>query len=419
MFSSFPPLQSCSAAQRLDVDKHTRQKSRSPGRHDLYSLERSPRDHTPDYQSTDPKKSGYPKQDSTAPRSHSKYPEQNLGTEGGRSRHADPYPEHLLPSRGKHEDGYPEFESAHTGRAREGRGRDDDRVVRRKERPPRPPSPNIPLERDEVWNKERQTHDGGRDYNLDKHVEKDYRRDREQDLRPVRDREEFRDRGTSGDRHREQDRPRQKDKNRQRGRNRDRCLDLDTLEQGPTRDRPRESRSSWEEDEVDGERRASSRQRVHSNPVEVFDEYVNAKGRGDRETWDPQLGDSNHTYSNKETGTTPSLLPPELCGGVCVVCCCWFLEVVGFNQNKMLQMVWKDLLLLCFGVLLFSCDACRVKAVITIALMADNAVIFVSCRKKVPNELMSFGIKKGFQDCQAGCIILSKCHLIVLLLLKF
>ncbi|XP_013889330.1 zinc finger CCCH domain-containing protein 13 isoform X1 [Austrofundulus limnaeus] len=308
------------AAHSLDVDKRTRQKSRSPGRHDLYSLERSPRDHTPDQHSTDPKKSGHPRQDSTAPRSHSKHPEQYLGTtDGGRSRHADPYPEHLLPSRGKHEDGYPEFESAHTRRAREEGGRDADRVVRRKERPerpPGPPSPNSPSERDEVWNKERQRHDRGRDYNLDKRVEKDYRRDREQDLRPVRDREEFRDRGTSGDRHREQDRPRQKDKDRQRGRSRDRdlqedflqdkrrgrsrdrCLDLDSIEQGRSRDRPRESRSSWEEDEVGGERRARSWLRVHSNPVEVFDECVNVKGQGDRETWDPQQGDSSH----KETG---------------------------------------------------------------------------------------------------------------------
>lgn len=336
----FLPPSSCSAAQTFNVDKHTRQKSRSPGQHDLYSLERSPRDHTPDYHSTDPKRSGYPKQDPTAPRGHSKHPEQYSGTEGGHSRHADPHPEHMLPSRDKHEDGYPEFESAHTGRAREGGGRDADRAVRRKERPerpPRPPSPIIPLERDEVWNRERQRHDRGRE-NLDKRVEKDARRDREQDLRPVRNGEEFRDRGTSGDRRREQDRPRQKDKDRQRGRSRDRdlqedyldrrqgrsrdrSLDLDSLEQGRSRDQLRESRSSWEEDEADGGRRARGRQRVHSNPVGVFDQYVNVKGRGDKEMWDPQQGDRSQTYSSKETGTTPSL-PLGLCGGFCVVCCC-------------------------------------------------------------------------------------------------
>ncbi|XP_017262501.1 coiled-coil domain-containing protein 50 isoform X1 [Kryptolebias marmoratus] len=374
------------AALPLDVDKHTRHKSLSPGRYDSYSPELSHRDRTPDYHSADPKRNRHPKQDSAAPLGLPKYPEHYSGTEGGRSRHADPYPEHLLPPRGRHEDGYPEFEPEHTGRAREDSGRDADRVVRRKERPARPPPPMSLVEKDEGWNRERQRHDRGRDYNLDKRVEKnyrrggeksrerlasgdryedrdnsdkrvekeyrrdreksrerltsgdryedrdnsdkrvekEYRRDREKSRERLtsgdryedrdnsdkcvekeyrRDREKSRERLTSGDRYEERDRPRQKDKDRRRGRSRDRGLDADFLERGHSRDRPREIRSSWEEEEVDGERRARSRQRVHSNPIEVFDEYLNDKGRGDgRETWDPQHGDGSHTYTNKETG---------------------------------------------------------------------------------------------------------------------
>lgn len=292
-----------------------------------------------------------------APRSHSRYPEHYLGTEGGRSRHADPYPERLLPSRGKHEDWYPEFEHERTGRAREEGGRDADRAARRKERPARPPSPKFPVERDEDWSKERQRHDRGRD----QRVEKDHRRDGEQDVRPVRDKEKPTDLVASGDRYRDRDRPRQKAKDRSRGRSGDRALEEDFLDQGRGRNRPRDTRSSWEE-EVDGERRARNRQCVHSDPAQVFDEYMNDKVREDgRETWDPQQGGGSHTYTNKETGTTPS--PSSwLCKGVYMVCC--FLQVVGFNQNENIVSDYLKML----GALVLrgfplSCDVCRVAAV--------------------------------------------------------
>lgn len=308
----------------------------------------------------DPKKSGYPKQDSVAPRNHSRYPEHFLGTEGGRSRYADPYPEHLPPPRGKHEDGYPEFEHARTGRAREEGGRDAERAVKRKERPARPPPPKFPAERDEDWSRERQTPDRGRD----NRVEKDYRRDVEQDLRPVRDGEKSRDRVASGDRHGERDRQRQKATDRSRGRSGDRALEEDFLDQGRRRDRPRDT--GEEEEEVDGERRARSRQRVHSNPVQVFDGYMNDKERGGgRETWDPQQGGGSHTYTNKETGTTPS--PSSwLCGGVCVVCC--FLQVVGFNQNENVSDGLKNLGALVLRGFPLSCDVCRAAAARTTTL---------------------------------------------------
>ncbi|XP_037530547.1 coiled-coil domain-containing protein 50 isoform X2 [Nematolebias whitei] len=109
----------------------------------------------------------------------------------------------------------------------------------------------------------------------------------------MKGREKSRDRVASGDRQG------QKAKDRSRGRSSDRALEEDFLDQGRRKERLRETR----EEEVVGERRARSRQRVHSNPVEVLDGYVNDKERGGgRETWDPQQGGGSHTYTNKETG---------------------------------------------------------------------------------------------------------------------
>lgn len=252
--------------------------------------------------------------------------------EGGRSRHADPYPEHLLPSRGKHGDRYPDYEPTETGRARGPRGEDTERVVRRKERPARPPAPQSPIERDKAWDRERdrkRDRDRGRDVEWERHMGKDQRRDRERDLRLARaggrDRERSRDRGQSGDRHRERDRQRQKNKDRQQARTRSRERGLEE-EPGHSRDWPREDRASWEEEGDDGERerRARGRQRVHSGPEEVFDELRSIEGRGDtREFWDPRQGEGpgrerSHTYPNGETGTT--LRPPLGSAGVFVWC---------------------------------------------------------------------------------------------------
>ncbi|KAG7230702.1 hypothetical protein INR49_019515 [Caranx melampygus] len=274
-----------------------------------------------DYSSTEPKRSRYPRQDPAAPHSRSKYPEHYLVGEGGRSRHADPYPEHLLPSRGKHGDRYPEYEPTETGRAAGLGGVDTERVVRRKERPARPPPPHYPIERDKARDRERDRQrdwDRRRDLEWERHMGKDQRRDRGQDVRGARaggrDGERSRDRGHTGDRHRERDRQRQKDKDRSQARTRswERGLDEDYLESGHGRDWSREGKSSWGEEEDDGERerRARGRQLVHSAYDDVFDEPRNDEGRG--ELWDPQQGEGLcrehiHTQPNGETGTTLSL----------------------------------------------------------------------------------------------------------------
>ncbi|XP_062280295.1 coiled-coil domain-containing protein 50 isoform X1 [Scomber scombrus] len=295
------------ARKPRDLDKHTRHKSstNSPGRYDVYAPVSSHRDYSPDYSSTEPKRSRYPKQDPAAPHSHSRYPEHYLVAEGGRSRHADPYPEHLLPSRGKHGDRYPNYEPTETGRARGPQGDNTERVVRMKERPVRPPLPQYPEQRDKEWVREKDRH-RGRDLELERQMGKNQRRDREQDLRGARaggrDRERSRDRGQSGDRHRVRDRQRQRDE-QVRTRSRERRLDEDVSERVP-----REGRASWEEDDDERERRARGRQRVHSNPEEVFDEYRSNEGRGHtRDFWDPRQGEGpsrerSHTHPDGETG---------------------------------------------------------------------------------------------------------------------
>nr|XP_019936859.1 PREDICTED: coiled-coil domain-containing protein 50 isoform X1 [Paralichthys olivaceus] len=284
----------------LDLDKHTHHKSSSPGRYDEHAPVGSHRDYSPDYSSTEPKRSRYPRQDPAAPHSRSRYPEHHLVAEGGRSRHADPSPEHLLPSRRKHGDRYPEYETTQTGRARGHGGEDPERMVRSKERPARPPPLHTHIERD----KERDRHrdrDKSRDLYLDKHEGKDQRRDREPDLRGMRtggrDREKSRDRGRSGDRYRERER-KEKESARARTRSVERGLDEGYLEQGHGR--------YWARLEDEGERRAGGRQRVQSNPEEVFDESRGNEGRGDtRELWDPREGPSkerSHSHPSAETG---------------------------------------------------------------------------------------------------------------------
>ncbi|XP_028260390.1 coiled-coil domain-containing protein 50 isoform X1 [Parambassis ranga] len=307
------------ARKPLDLDRHTRHKSTSPGRYDVYAPVSSHRDYSPDYSSTEPKRSRYPKLDSAAPHGRSKYPEHFLTAEGGRSRHADPYPEHLLPSRGKHGDRYPEYEPTQTGRNRDPVREDPDRVVRRKERPARPPLPHSPIERDKGWDGERDRQpdkDRGRDQELERQVGKDHRRGREHDLKWAqaggRDRERSRDRGRSVDRYQEKEKQRQKDKDRHRARtrSRERGLEEDCLKPGPSRDCLRNNRASWEVEEDDGERekRAKGRQRVQSGPEEVFDKLRHGEGRGGtREFWDPRHGEDpsrgrSHSHPYGETG---------------------------------------------------------------------------------------------------------------------
>lgn len=329
---TIPLALSSSAPRTADVDKYARQKSRSPDQYDSYSPKRTNRKHSPDYYSAEAKKSRYPKEDPAAPRGHSRHPDHYLEAERGRSKHADPYPEHLLPSRGKHGDRYPEFES---GRSRDQGSMDVDGVMRRKERPARPPPPHTTLERDKDRDKDRYRHDRDRDYKMERHVEKEYTKGREQDARQRREQEKSRDRIPSDDLQRDGDRTRQKE--RQRARSRDRVLDLDALEPPSSRDGLRENRGSWEEEEDGGGRRARSRQRIHSSPVEVFDPLINGETRGgSREIWDVQQVEASgrersHSHPSRETGTTRG--PSGHCRGVCVVCCSCFLlwksQVVG------------------------------------------------------------------------------------------
>lgn len=241
-----------------------------------------------------------------------------MEAERGRSKYADPCPEHLLPSRGKHGDRYPEFEPSYTGRARE-QGQMEDGVMRRKEKPARPPPPHTTVERDKDREKDRQRHDRDRDYKTERHIE-EYTRGREQDARQRREREKSRDRIPSDDGPRDGDRHRQKD--RQQTRSRDRALDLDFLEPEHIRDRPRDKRGSWEEEEDDGGRKARSRQLIHSSPVEVFDVLTNSEARGGtREIRDLLQVESpgterSHSQPSRETGTTS---PLWALSGVCVV----------------------------------------------------------------------------------------------------
>lgn len=328
------------------MDKHTRHKSTSPGRYDSYATVSSHRDYSPDYNSKEPKRSRYPRQDPAAPHSRSRYPEHHLVAGGGQSRHADPYPEHLLPSRGKRGERYPNYEPTETGRAKGPREEDTERVVRRKERPPRPPPPQSPIERDKAWDRDgdrQHNQDRGKDLEWERRLGKEQTRDREQDLRRAReggrDRVRSRDRGQSWDRQGERDRRRQKDRERVRTRSRERELEE---EPGFSGDWPRQGRASWQEEEDDGERarRAGVQQRIQSGPEEVLDELRNDKGREDtKEFWDTRQGEGPsrkrcHTHPNEETGTTVS--PSLGSAGVFVWCagrsfCCgnlrWWVDL--------------------------------------------------------------------------------------------
>lgn len=324
----------CSAARGpLDLDRHTRHKSTSPDRYDAHAPVSSHRDYSPD--SKEPKRSRYPRQDPAAPHTRSRYPESY--TEGGRSKHADPYPEHLLPSRGKRGDRYPIYEPTETGRSRGSWEEETERAVRRKERPARPPPPQSPTERDKVRDRDRKKdrqhyQDRGRDLEWEKDLGKVHRRDREQHPRRARDggrdRESSRDRGQSWDRHREKDRQRQKDRERARTRSRERHLE----DPGYSRDWLREGRASWDEGEdVERERRARGQQRIPSGSEDVFEEPGSNEGRGDaREYGDTRQGEGPgrkrcHTHSTEETGTTASLSPGSAgvfvwCAGVAFCC---------------------------------------------------------------------------------------------------
>lgn len=174
-------------------------------------------------------------------------------------------------------------------------------MVRRKERPARPPPPQGHIDRDKTGDRRRDRQHERDKWEYERHMGKEQRRAGGRDTR-----ERSRERGLSGDRQRERDRQRQKDKDRQRARTRSRERGLDE-EPGRSRDQPKEGRASWEEEGDDGERRAGGRQRVQSGPEEVFDELEEQGG-----------GPGSHSQPDEETGTALSPSP----GSAEVFVCC-------------------------------------------------------------------------------------------------
>nr|XP_057928678.1 coiled-coil domain-containing protein 50 isoform X2 [Doryrhamphus excisus] len=271
------------ARQPLDLDKAAPLESSSPGRYDGHAPVSSQRDHSPDYNSTEPKRSRYPKHDPASPRS-SRNPEHSLVAEGRRGGHADPYPDHLLSPKGRHRDRYPEYEPAESSRARDVQGADPERVEKRKERP-----------HDARARDRRHDADWARDPARDHYARKQGRSDRDQDLRAARggrDREGVRDGGYSEERL-EGQRHKGKDGQRTRARSRERTLDGEFPD-------PRRGKVSQEEEEEDDVRRPRGRQRVLYD--DVFEERWTNPGRGD--SWDLRQGEASgsRTPSNGEPG---------------------------------------------------------------------------------------------------------------------
>lgn len=277
------------------------------------------RDYSPEYSSTEPKRSRHPKREPAAPHSRSRYPEHSLEAEGSQGRYADPYPDHLLPHKGKHR--YPDYVPTETGRSHTV---DSERVVRRKERLARPPPPHSPRDRGTDWDREA---------DWDRKYERHERRGRQEE-RSYRDAEWSQDRGLSADRLQDRERHRHKDPHRVRTRSRDRVLDEDYDDVSPSWDRPRRDRPSWEEEEVEQEQRARGRRRVESNPDDVFEEQSDRRRKESREPWESQhwegpTRERGHSHPNTETGSTRSRLFHLVCGkGLWLY---WF-EVVGFSQ---------------------------------------------------------------------------------------
>ncbi|CAL9696152.1 unnamed protein product [Knipowitschia caucasica] len=243
----------------LDLDRPSKYRSLSPSQHEAYAPLSPHRDYSPDYSSTESKRSRYPKGDAAAPHGHSKhFPE----AESSRSRHADPYPEHLLPPRGKHGETCPDYVPTETGRRHTA---DSNVVVRRREKPTRPPPPQTTRERDKSW-------------------ERDRRYDRYESG--------GHDRGLSADRLQSKERHRHKDPHRARTRSRDRVLDTDYYDTSPDL---RRNRASWKEEELEQERRERGRRRAESSPDDVFVET--------REDWEGPVRERVHSRPYADTGS--------------------------------------------------------------------------------------------------------------------
>ncbi|XP_045079416.1 zinc finger CCCH domain-containing protein 13 [Coregonus clupeaformis] len=233
----------------------------------------------------------------------SRYPEHHLESrgEGSRGKHGDTYPEHHHSnSRGKHGDRYPDYHHPDEGRSRgkegrrsrdpqgsqstffadsheprrhrEDRGEEGERVVRRKERPARPPPPSHnPVKRDEAWDRER-----------DREWEKDIQREPRKSERDSPRQERHGER--SLDREHSRDKPKHKEKDRERTKIRERGLDEDQDESIPS-SRSRAWNGGGEEAPGSGDDEGGPRARLTlpSGPIELCEEDVRRSPRMGRE----------------------------------------------------------------------------------------------------------------------------------------
>ncbi|KAJ7993523.1 hypothetical protein DPEC_G00273290 [Dallia pectoralis] len=195
-------------------------------------------------------------------------PEYGSPARGARSRnmgnHGDRYPDdHPTQNRSSRNGGPrskgPDYQEPR--RHREERGEQGDRVVRRKEGPPRPPPPSyMPVERDQTLERER-------DQTLGRERDKTLERERE----PRRDLEEMVSQSPSersGERHHSRDKHRQQERSRE--------LDLD------------KGREPFQTSQVEEEERQSKAHlRLHSVPNELWEEQARrspGRERGERNT---------------------------------------------------------------------------------------------------------------------------------------
>ncbi|XP_029487878.1 zinc finger CCCH domain-containing protein 13-like isoform X2 [Oncorhynchus nerka] len=280
----------------LDLDDKPRRpgsNSHSPESHPLTPGSR--RDLSPEYVSFEPSRTRYPPYDSVEPSTsgRSRSPEHHLESRGGGSRvkHGDPYPEdHLSNSRGKRGGSYPDYHHPTEGRSkgkgdqrgrdpqgsqstfypdsreprrhREERGDEGERVVRRKERPSRPPpQSHNPVERDEAWERKRECEkDRQREPRRDEERERDTPRHEERSRGGQRHGLRSQDQEHGRDKHREKDRRRERTKSRERG------LDEDYYEPIP-------SSRAWTVGGVEGPvDEGGPMARLHSGPSELCEE---------------------------------------------------------------------------------------------------------------------------------------------------
>lgn len=324
----------------LDLDKPKRLHSASgSGSHSPrpYSGPNSPgtpRQRSPGHSTSEPKRSTYPRHDPAAPQSHFRYPEHHLVAEGGHSRHTEQYPEHLQSSKGKHGDRYPDYPSAEAGRrgqrGEERPGPDGERMVRKKEKPSRPPPPQNLVERDKGRDRERDfdrdknrprdserapygDRESHRDERDERDADRDRRKDREHEARRDKEREKAgHKRETSRDAELSAERDRRgtgnEDKLRGRTKSRERNVDEE-----PVRSLSKDKGIWVEHNDDDGgdgevETKARVRQNVHSGPGQVFLEPRSDAGRGEwrehrdlRQEEEPARGRSN-SHPPREPG---------------------------------------------------------------------------------------------------------------------